>query len=347
MANTLAQPAWAPRRVVVLRALKLGDLLCAVPAFRALRRAWPQAEITLVGLPWASDFVRRYPHYLNGFREFPGYPGLPEREPLIERIPAFLARLQAERFDLAIQLHGSGAFVNPLTALFGARRTAGFFSPGGYCPEQELFLPWPADGREVRRLLRLVEFLGLPAQGEELEFPLCAADSLALRSVRGTSALRPGEYVCIHPGASVPERRWPAGYFAAVGRALAGRGLQVVLTGSSAEAGLTEAVRRGIGTAALDLAGQTDLGSLGALLRDARLLVCNDTGVSHLADALRIPSVVLSTGNNPDRWAPKDARRHRVLRREDGADPEEVVAVAECLLQGDEPEARCLLTESA
>src|SRR5579884_538412 len=96
----------APGRVLVLRALQLGDLLCAVPAFRALRATWPDAEIVLLGLPWARAFVERYSAYFDGFREFPGYPGLPERPPQIERIPAFLAAIQTERFDLAIQLHG-------------------------------------------------------------------------------------------------------------------------------------------------------------------------------------------------------------------------------------------------
>jgi ADP-heptose:LPS heptosyltransferase len=321
-----------PHRVVVLRALKLGDLLCAVPTFRALRAAWPEAEIVLLGLPWASLFVDRYRGYLDGFRVFPGYPGLPEREPDLARIPAFLAEMQAERFDLVLQLHGSGSFVNSLVALLGARRTAGFYMPGDYCPDARLFCPWPERGREVSRLLRLVEFLGLPTQGERLDFPLREEDFVALRRVEGAADLSPGEYVCLHPGASVPERRWPLEWFAAVGAALWRRGLRLVLTGGANEAALTAALARAVGGPVLDLAGRTELGALAALLSRGRLLVCNDTGVSHLADALDVPSIVLSTGDNPERWAPADRRLHRVFSNTDGISIEKMVSEAKAVL---------------
>jgi ADP-heptose:LPS heptosyltransferase len=311
-----------PRKVAVLRALKLGDLLCAVPALRALRAALPGAELVLVGLPWAREFAARFRHLLDGFREFPGWPGLPEREPQTDRVPGFLAEMQAEKFDLAVQLHGSGAYVNPLVALFGAQHTAGFYRPGDYRPDPDRFLPWPDRGLELRRLLALTEFLGAPARGEHLEFPLTPED------YRAAARLAAGEYVCIHPGASVPERRWPAGRFAVVADALAARGLKVVLTGTAAEAVLTRSVAGGMAAPATDLAGATDLGATAALIARARLLVCNDTGVSHIAAAVCTPSVVVSTGDNPARWAPPDAARHRVL-----CDPAGLVPTAAVLAQ--------------
>jgi ADP-heptose:LPS heptosyltransferase len=316
-------------KVVVFRALKLGDLLVAVPAFRAVRAALPNAEVTLVGLPWAREFVARYPSYLDAFREFPGHPGLPEREPEPEHLPDFLARMQAARFDLAIQLHGSGPIVNPLVLQFRARHTAGFYLPGDPCPDPDWFLPWPDAGLELRRLLRLTDFIGAPARGEHLEFPLRDEDE---RAARAALPPRPGPYVCVHPGASVPERRWPAERFAAAADALADRGLAVVLTGTAAEAGLMREVAEQMAAPAIDIAGRTDLGATAAVLRRARLLVCNDTGVSHLAAAIRTPSIVISTGDNPARWSPTDKVRHRVLCRPGGVAVGEVLAAAQDLL---------------
>jgi ADP-heptose:LPS heptosyltransferase len=322
-----------PQKVAVLRALALGDLLCAVPTLRALRHAWPNADISLIGLPWARAFVDRFPGYIDRFMEFPGWPGLPERQPLLAHIPNFLAAMQRERFDLAIQLHGSGTIVNSLVALFGARRTAGFYPPPYFCPDALTFAPWPEQGLEIHRLLALIEFLGLPRVGDELGFPLADADHRRLELLLPPSG-RP--FVVVHPGASVAERRWPAERFAAVADGLAEDGFDIVLTGVAAEREIIERVAVKMSHDALDLSGQTDLGTLGALVARAALVICNDTGISHVAAALKTPSVVISTGDNPARWAPINGRLHRVLCRASGVAAEEVIQQALQLIEADE-----------
>ncbi len=268
-------------RIAVLRALQLGDLLVAVPALRALRAAYPRAQVTLVGLPWAASFVERFARYLDQLVEFPGSPG---------------------GYDLVLQMHGDGSRTNAVAQRLGGRRTAGYA-----LEERPGFLRWDPHENEVLRWLRLVESVGVPPRGTQLEFPLSAAER---------DEWRLANYACLHPGSQLPSRRWPPRRFAAVADALAARGLRVVLTGTQAEAAITSEVARAMTSAPLDLAGKTSLGGLGALIARARLVICNDTSVSHIAAAFGTPSVVVANGSDPRRWAPLERSRHRVLHHE-------------------------------
>lgn len=283
--------------IAVLRALQLGDLLCAVPALRALRAAFPAARVTLVGLAWAKAFAQRFGRYIDELVEFPGFPGTPQ----------FFQRMRLRRFDLVLQMHGDGTRTNTIAARMGGRRTGGFYRAWNHCPDARTFVEWDERENEVLRCLRLAEKVGAAARGSELEFPLGAADWAEWR----TFGL--ANYVCLHAGSQLPSRRWPAERFAAIGDALAARGWTVVLTGSGGEAEITASVARAMRVAPVDLAGRTSLGGLGAVIARARLVVCNDTSVSHLAAALRTPSVVVCCGADPQRWAPLDRELHPVL----------------------------------
>lgn len=303
-----------PQRIAVVRSLPgLGDLLCVIPALRALRTALPNADITLIGLPWAKRIVQRFSHYLTTWLEFPGYPGLPEVPVVAHRVVTFLSHAQQLQFDFALQMHGNGSITNSFTVLLGAKHTAGFFPKGQFCPDSQYFLPYPEGEPEIRRHLRLMEFLGIPPQGEHLEFPLITADWQNWQSLASKYSLRQGSYICIHPGASTRDRCWSPQRFAIVADAIATQGLQVVLTGTAGEADITRAVAEAMRNPAINLAGHTSLGAIAVLLKQSRLLVCNDTGVSHLADALAVNSVVIFSNSDSKRWAPLDRQRHRVV----------------------------------
>jgi ADP-heptose:LPS heptosyltransferase len=303
----------SPERVALFRALQLGDMLCAVPALRSLRATWPGARITLVGLPWARAFVSRFSAYLDDFLEFPGYPGIPERPPDPDLSALFLEECHSCGFDLGIQLHGDGSVSNSFLPQIQAKRNAGFYPPGGACPDPRRFLPYPESGPEVRRLLALPRFLGAPNRGDSLSFPITTEDRAEADAIMANGKLARGRFVVIHPGSRAADRRWPPEHFAEVARFLARNRYRVVVTGTAGELALTTSVAGPAEAGIVDLAGKTSLGGLAALLKRSRLVICNDTGVSHLAAAVRVPSVVVFTGSDPRRWAPLDRTLHRCL----------------------------------
>ncbi len=294
--------------IALFRALQLGDWLCTIPAVRALRHALPSARITLLGLPWSQTLVTRFPHYFDDFVHFPGFPGLPEQPFAAAQTVAFLQAMQERRFDLLLQMQGNGNLTNPLLLLLGARTFAGFYRADNFRPNTDYFTPYPESGSEIHRFLHLMTFLGIPAQGDALEFPLTAADYTAYQQL--ALPVAPGAYVIIHPGARAEQRRWPPSYFAQLGDWCAEAGYDVVLTGVEAERPLTAAVKAALQAPAIDTTGQLTLGTLGVLVRAARLVICNDTGISHLAAALQKPSVVVACVPD-ERWRPLNQTLHR------------------------------------
>jgi len=301
-----------PARIAVFRALQLGDMLCTVPALRALRRALPDARVTLIGLASARSFVERFGRYVDDLIEFPGIAAFPEQPAREDLLPAFFAATRARRFDVALQMHGSGARSNDIVRRLGAREWGGFVpEPGLQRPGRRM--AWPDDLPEPMRYTALIEFLGVPAEDADLEFPLTDADRREAARLADALGLAPERTIFVHPGARLPSRRWPVERFAAVAGTLGRQGWPIAVTGGEEERGLAAGVVQALGGRAFDLSGRTSLTVLAALVERARLLICNDTGISHVAAALRTPSVVIASGSDVDRWAPLDRTLHSVL----------------------------------
>jgi ADP-heptose:LPS heptosyltransferase len=305
------------KRIAVVRALQLGDLLVAVPALRTLRSRFPEAEVTLIGLPWAASFAQRFSRYIDRFAEFPGWPGIAEAPFQAERARRFLDDQQAYGYDLVIQMHGSGGASNPFALALGGRVTIGY-AQGEQPTGLSMSAPYPDNEHEAMRNLGLLRLLGCDTRDTRLEFPLTAADQgearTLLKPLRESAGDAP--LIGIHAGARASSRRWPSESFAVVADTLArDEGARIVLTGAPDEAAVVAEVARAMRYPALDLAGKTTLGGLAALINQLDLFISNDTGPAHVAHAVGAPSVTIFGPADPRRWAPLDTERHSVVRR--------------------------------
>jgi ADP-heptose:LPS heptosyltransferase len=291
-------------RIAIFQALNLGDLLCATPALRAIRRHFPSAEMALIGRPWAREMVTRLPA-LDRVIPFPGYPGIAESPESDDQTQTIWPP-----FDLAIQMHGSGPESNGFVASLGAVQFLGYGRAGD--DRLTMVSEWWDDEPEPVRWLRLISAIGIRADGLQLDFPLTRDEQQQAAKLIGPPDGRP--VIGLHVGASDPARRWPPEAFSTLADALTAQcDAQIVLTGVASERPLTAQVQAAMQHPATDLAGRTTLGQFGAVIAALDLLVTNDTGASHVAAAMGTPSVVLFGPTDPRRWAPLDLVRHHVI----------------------------------
>lgn len=249
--------------------------------------------------------AERYPHYLSNFIAFPGWPGLPGATWRPAASLTFLASMQAQRYDLLLQMHSGDPAVNSLAAACGARITAGFANPGSLWRNKKWFVPYPEKGNETSKLLRLCAYLGIQAQGRHMEFTVWPSDVAELS--RATPPPLPAPYIVVHPGAPGPP--WPVEHFAAVADRCAHKlGMSVAIAGTTAERSNADQIAQRMQAPAYNLAGTATLGTFAALLQGARLYVGNDTDIAHLSAAVGTPSIVISTPASQKPNAPPGRR---------------------------------------
>lgn len=277
--------------VVVLRALGLGDLCTGVPAFRALRRHLPDADLVLAAPAWQEPLARTA--------------GI---DRVVDTAPLSALHPWLHGAEVAVNLHGRGPQSTRLLAATGPRALVAFAHPevdGGSVAE----VAWHADEHEVTRWCRLLTASGIPADPADVHLPRPRLQTPPLPG--------PGRWAVVHPGTAAPGRRWPAERFGAVVADLVGRGHRVALTGSADEWHRCQRVLDAAGPVPTDavevLAGRTTVMELAATVAAAELLVSGDTGVAHLASSYATPSVVLFGPTSPSEWGPPAGGPHRAL----------------------------------
>lgn len=310
--------AWREaRRILAIRLDNMGDVLMTTPALAAIRHTLPQVHLTLLTSPGAGALASHLPFVDTTLAVRAPWVKHPEGARTAD-LARFAAELERRHFDGAVifTTYTQSALPAAMLAMLARiplRLAHSRENPYGLLTDW-VRDPEPALRRhEVERQLALVERIGCTTPDTRLRFALRAADvhtvERRLASV-GIDPRRP--FIVVHPGASAPSRRYPADRFGAAIRLLSQRWpLPVVFSGGADERALVAEAREhaGDGIPLVDLAGHLSLGELGALIAQAALLICNNSGPAHIAAALGTPVVDLYALTNPQHMPWRTAAR--------------------------------------
>ncbi|WP_405087224.1 glycosyltransferase family 9 protein [Microbispora sp. NBC_01389] len=292
-------------RIAVLRANALGDLVLAIPALEALRRAYPEARLTLLGRPWHARFLKARPGPVDDVVALPPISGVSSAVNGHKAPESLFEKLRERRFDLAVQIHGGGRYSNPFVRAIGARVTAGLCSPDA--ERLDLWVPYVHFQHETLRHLEVAALVGGTPEVFEPRITVTGADRAELARVYGEP---PPGLVALHPGATDPRRRWPARSFAEAADRL---GRPVVITGVQAEREVAEKVAAAMRRPAVMAVGTLGIGGLAALYERCDLVISNDTGPRHLAAAVGTATVGVYWCGNLINAGPLTRTLHRPL----------------------------------
>jgi ADP-heptose:LPS heptosyltransferase len=290
----------APLRVLILKLDHIGDFVVALPALQQLRIAWPNARITVACGSWNCSWAQQSGLFNEVVRfDFFTVTNAAWRGATAEQFRAF-EDLNLGPFDLAIDLRHDPD-TRPLLEAVDARFRVGFSAPadqGGKnldiaLPNMEHISVGADSGRPVHADLRLRLLAHAAIEMFNRDVPIA---SCLLSPIPQLPLSRP--YIVLAPGAGSPIRVWPISRLAEIGRILANRhDLDIIVVGSTAERETGEIIARSIPSDRVkNLAGSLPLIQLPSLIAGARLYVGNDTGTTHLAAGLDVPTVAIISG---------------------------------------------------
>jgi len=304
-----------PGKILIRSTNWIGDALMTTPAVRTIRSNFPEAEITLLALPWVADVFRASPHINRIFL----YEKNGRHQGLRGKL-RLAGELKTEGFEAVILLQN--AFEAALISLLaGIPVRAGYNSDG-----RALLLTHPVRRTAAIRRKHQVYYyqemlagLGLRPGSPRLELFLQpeARDNAG----RGVARFQNGHrapLIGLNPGAAYgPAKRWPVDKFARLARRLCEQGRnRVVVFGTAADSRAAAEIKQavGLGERVLDLTGRTDLATAMAYIDRCDAFVTNDSGLMHVAAALDTPTVAIFGSTDHIATGPWSGRA-RIIRK--------------------------------
>lgn len=298
----LAPPIWdwkPIKRVLVVRLRSIGDSVLSTSSLVALKRFLPDAQIDILLEDWVAPVLEGFPHVNEVIRL---------RRGSLKSRAQVARRLRANRYDVVFNLHG-GTTATFLTRATSARHRVGFetYQYAGlhnHLAPSPLLL-WGRDQtHSVEQQLSLLGWTGIPVSDRpptELAVTKQAAASIETRLE--SAGLTNGPFAVIHPVAAFATKQWATENFGQVATEVSAKGLPIVAIATPKETDVIEKLKQN--TAAPVMAcTNLSLPEITALLARARLFIGNDSGIAHMAAAIKTPSVVIFGSSNRTHWRP-------------------------------------------
>jgi heptosyltransferase-1 len=285
------------KRILIIRPSAIGDIVMASPMIQALRNAYPQAYIAWVVEPPARDLLCNEP----SLDELILWPKAHWRELLKKgqyialgrEIKNFITQLRLRNFDLALDAQGL-LKSRVLAWSSGARERIGFVSrePGSFLMTR-IVSRGPKSKRMSSEYFYLMQVLGLSPPGFLPALAVSRPDQREAEEMLGNLGVE-GAYAVICPHTTRPQKHWFSERWAALADSMEEVfGLQVICLGGPGDIEASSKIRSLSRGGIRDLTGKTTLGQCAAVIRNSRLLVGVDTGLTHMGPALDRPTVTL------------------------------------------------------
>jgi heptosyltransferase-1 len=325
------------RKILLIKLSAVGDVIHTIPVLNKLRRRYPSAQLDWLVTPAIAELLRHNPAITNVIefaREDWSRPWTPAPFVSYARLAA---KLRANGYDLVVDMHGqfrtavfalaTGAPVrigfdrprarvwdaSPRTFSAEARKHAWQGAREGSWLAYTDHIPVPTlDQHAVDRYLSVGPILGLEEGQPDFSFPIPQAASANIESLLRRHDIAGAPLVAMAPGTIWETKHWGTDKFAEVARHFLQKGFAVALMGSRRERTVCEEVAR-LAPGSVDVAGETTLTELAALVRRSAISVTNDSGPMHLAVALGRPVVSVFGPTDPI-WIGPYGRADAVLR---------------------------------
>ncbi|HML08329.1 MAG TPA: glycosyltransferase family 9 protein [Xanthobacteraceae bacterium] len=327
------------RKILLIKLSAVGDVAHTIPVLNKLRRRYPTARLDWLATPAIAELLQHNPAISNVVEFVRHEWSTPWRLAPIAGYARLAARLRAVGYDLVVDMHGQFRTAL-LTLATGAPVRIGFDRPRaevwdasprkfpaharkhawqgareGSWLAYTHHIPVPTlDLHAVDRYLNLGPILGLDQDAADFSFPIPRTADIRIDALLDYYGIAKAKLMVMAPGTIWETKRWQSEGFAEVARHFSQKGFAVTLIGSERERAVCAEVAS-LAPGTVNLAGETTLSELAALLRHSTICVSNDSGAMHLAVALDRP-VVSIFGPTDAIWVGPYRRADAVLQAE-------------------------------